>query len=94
MEDEKRQRFISIALDLALAYQRALALFESGSLDQETFRAYGDQFAMIVTTPGENQRGRAFRLLQSCIQRGETPERRPTTRFSRRCRLMPGQSRQ
>jgi hypothetical protein len=52
MEDEERRRFVSIVLDLALAYQRALALFESGTLDQETFRAYRDQFAKIVSTPG------------------------------------------
>jgi hypothetical protein len=47
-----RSRFSNVLLDLALHFQGALALYESGSLDDGTFRAYRDHFAAVLSTPG------------------------------------------
>jgi len=47
-----RQRFYNLITDLALHFQSAVALFESRSLDEATFRAYRDHFASLLATPG------------------------------------------
>jgi hypothetical protein len=47
-----RQRFYNLITDLALHFQSAVALFESGTLDETTFRAYRDHFASVLSTPG------------------------------------------
>ena len=47
-----RMRFAILLSDQALHFQGALALHESGSLDDETFRAYRDYFAASMSTPG------------------------------------------
>jgi hypothetical protein len=47
-----RMRFAVLLTDQALHFQGALALHESGTLDDETFRAYRDHFAASMSTPG------------------------------------------
>jgi hypothetical protein len=47
-----RMRFAVLLTDHALHFQGALALHESGALDDETFRAYRDHFAASMMTPG------------------------------------------
>lgn len=47
-----RMRFATLLSDQALHFQGALALHDSGALDDETFRAYRDHFAAAMSTPG------------------------------------------
>ena len=51
-EEPDRSRFAALLVDQILHFQGALALHESGSLDDETFRAYRDHCAALLSTPG------------------------------------------
>ncbi len=55
-EEPGRSRFVALLVDQILHFQAALALHESASLDDETFRAYRDHCAALLATPG----GEAF----------------------------------
>jgi hypothetical protein len=52
LEPPDQMRFVSLLVDQMLHFQGALALHESGSLDDETFRAYRDFAAALLSTPG------------------------------------------
>ena len=82
LEEPDRTRFASLLIDQILHFQGALALHESGSLDDETFRAYRDYAAALLSTPG----GAAFwsharityprhmvESLEERIQQGDLP---------------------
>ena len=47
-----RLQFAAYMNDHALHFQGAFALYESGALDEETYRAYLDYFAAHLATPG------------------------------------------
>ena len=49
---EDRSLFGTVTNDEALFFQGAFALYESGQLEDSTYRAYLDWFASIVATPG------------------------------------------
>ena len=49
---EERSLFGTITNDEALFFQGAFALYESGQLEETTYRAYLDWFASIMATPG------------------------------------------
>jgi len=44
--------FFNLMLDHVVFFQATLALFESGSLDEETFSAFRDHLAAQLATPG------------------------------------------
>jgi hypothetical protein len=52
MPFEERSLFGNMLTDHALFFQGAFALYESGQLEEETYRAYLDWFACNVATPG------------------------------------------
>lgn len=52
LPEEEREEFSMLIGDLALFMQGAFALHESGTLDDETWRAYLDFFASALATPG------------------------------------------
>ncbi len=47
-----RHLFSTVIIDEALFFQGAFALYESGQLDESTYRAYLDWFTSLVATPG------------------------------------------
>ena len=49
---EERSLFATVMIDEALFFQGAYALYESGQLEEETYRAYLSWFVSIVATPG------------------------------------------
>jgi hypothetical protein len=51
-DEPDRSRFVALLVDQILHFQAALALHESRSLDDETFRAYRDHCAALLSTPG------------------------------------------
>jgi len=52
MPFNERSRFGFMLTDHALFFQGAFALYESGQLEEETYRGYLDWFACNVATPG------------------------------------------
>ena len=52
LEQPGRIKFVSYIADHGLHFQGAFALYESGTLEAETYRAYLDFFAGHVSTPG------------------------------------------
>ncbi len=49
---EDRNLFVVVVNDEALFFQGAFALYESGQLEESTYKAYLDWFASVVATPG------------------------------------------
>jgi hypothetical protein len=52
MPPDRRRVFAAFAQDHALTFQGAFALYESGQLEEDTYRAYLDWFAANLSTPG------------------------------------------
>ena len=52
MADAERVRFSALMNDHALFFQGAYAIYEAGTLEEETYLAYLQYFAMWVCTPG------------------------------------------
>ena len=52
MEAADATRYRAVMHDLALFMQGAFALWESGALEDETYHAYFDFFAIQISTPG------------------------------------------
>ncbi len=75
LEQPDRARFGALITDQILHFQGALALHDSGSLDDETFRAYRDYFAGLLATPGgtaywsDNRSGYPGHMVASVEQR-------------------------
>jgi hypothetical protein len=52
LQQPDRMKFGTYIVDHGLHFQAAFALYESGSLEEETYRAYLDLFAAALVTPG------------------------------------------
>jgi hypothetical protein len=52
LEQPGRLKFVAFIADHGLHFQGAFALYESGALEAETYRAYLDFFAGFLATPG------------------------------------------
>jgi hypothetical protein len=52
LEQPGRIKFVAFIADHGLHFQGAFALYESGALEEETYRAYLDFFAGFLATPG------------------------------------------
>ena len=52
MDYELQQQFAALFHDLLLFFQSVQALFDSGSLERETFNGYTNFVAMAIRTPG------------------------------------------
>ena len=48
----QRARFSALLTDQGLHFESAFALYQSGTLDLETYRSYRDFFCALITTPG------------------------------------------
>ena len=51
---EERSLFAAYVVDQALFFQSVFSLYESGQLEESTYRAYLNWFASILVTPGGN----------------------------------------
>jgi hypothetical protein len=83
VDQETRHRFYNLISDLALHFQSAVALFESGGLDEDTFRAYRDHFASVLSTPGgiaiwdqisANYPGHVIASVEERLESGSVPD--------------------
>jgi hypothetical protein len=84
MPFEERSRFGATMSDLALFFQGTFALRESGHLEEETYRAYLDWFAINISTPGGSawwsEAGRPFynkrmvQAVESRLAQGGVPD--------------------
>ena len=52
MKDAERAKFSALMNDHALFFQGAYALYEAGTLEEETYQVYLQYFSMWVCTPG------------------------------------------